>query len=100
MFVVILVVLGVLALTLFYKDFKTIEKLTKEIGELSADKEMLEIDLEGEKMFIGMYQSFLNSSYTREIHLTEELEKLQQKNVKSKKAVKKDKIKTETKTKK
>lgn len=99
MIVAILVVIGVAVLALFYKDAKTIEKLTKEICELSADNELLQIDLEGEKMFIGMYQSFLNSSYTREIHLTEELEKLQQKNVKSKKVVKKE-VKKENKTKK
>lgn len=84
MFVATIVVLGVLALTLFYIDFKTIEKLTKEIGSLSADNELLSIDLEGQKMFTKVYETFLESCHVREMNLTEELESLQNKNVKKK----------------
>lgn len=98
MFVAIFVVVGVVALVLFYKDYKTIEKLTKEIGELAADNELLQIDLEGQKLFTKVYESFLESCHVREIHLTEELETLQQKNVKSKKVVKKE-VKKEKNTK-
>lgn len=84
MFVAIFVVVGIVALVLFYKDYKTIEKLTKEIGELSADNELLQIDLEGQKLFTKVYESFLESCHVREINLTEELESLQNKNVKKK----------------
>ena len=95
MFVVILVVLGVVALTLFYRDYKTIEKLTKEIGELTADNELLQIDLEGQKLFTKVYESFLESCHLREKDLMEELDTLQHKNVK--KSSKKEKENTKTK---
>lgn len=98
MFVAILVVI-VVAAAFLYKDYKTIVKLTKEIGELSADIEILEIDLEGEKMFRDIYQSFLNNCHLRELNLQEELETLQNKNVKSKsKKVAKKENKKNTKT--
>jgi len=98
--VILLIFVGISVLLLFYKDFKTIEKLTREIGELTADNELLQIDLEGQKLFTKVYESFLESCHLRERDLMDELDTLQHKNVKSKKVVKKDKIKTETKTKK
>ena len=95
MFVVTLVVLGVLVLTLFYRDYKTIEKLTKEIGELSADNELLQIDLDGQKLFTKVYENFLESCNIKEKDLMDELETLQHKNVK--KSSKKEKENKKTK---
>ena len=84
----LLIVNFVLVVTavLLYREWKNVDKLSKEIAELITELEMSNIDLEGEKIFSSLYLKFLKDGQEREFALIEELEKLKNKDVKKKEA--------------